>query len=113
MFWRVCGTVCSTLLILTSSYPQAEYRRGLLDDSTLEQSRKPEAVGGKHYSKSDCVRIARWVTGDHTRQQTLTGIEVGNLWYVLDNCGFLYFSDRRALGERPSMEQIVVTTAID
>jgi len=44
------------------------------------QEKKPEAVGGKYYSKPECVRIARWVIGDQKRLQNLTGIEVGNFW---------------------------------
>jgi hypothetical protein len=81
--------------------------------STQETSTKPEVVGGKYYSKAECVRIARWVIGDDKRLKSLNGIEVGNFWYTLDNCGFLYFSDPKTLNGRPSDEQIDVQIAIE
>jgi hypothetical protein len=81
--------------------------------STQETPPKPEAIAGKYYSKAECVRIARWVIGDDKRLKTLTGIEVGNFWDTLDNCGFMHFSDPNTLYGRPSQEQIDVEIAID
>lgn len=110
MFWRAWRVLGWTLLILALSHSQAQLRQ---DSPAQEQFLRPEALGGKHYSKPECVRIARWVTSDSKRLKTLTGIEAGNFWYTLDNCGFLYFSDRKTLNERPSDDQIEVEIASD
>src|SRR5215469_1992062 len=74
---------------------------------------KPEAIGGKHYSEPECVRIAHWVNAVPKKMATLTCIEVGNFWYTLDNCGFLYFSDAATMNKRPSDDQIDLELAID
>jgi hypothetical protein len=77
------------------------------------KSTKPEALGGRYYSKAECLQIARWVNDDNKRIKNLIGIEVGNFWYTLDNCGFLYFSDAETLNKRPSDDQLEMEVAID
>jgi hypothetical protein len=77
------------------------------------KSIKPEAIGGKFYSKPECVKIARWVTGDINGLKALTGVEVGNFWYTLDSCGYLHFSDLKSLNRRPSDDQLEMDVAID
>lgn len=57
------------------------------------QNGKPEFVGGKAYSAKECLRIARWVIHDDQGFAQLTGVELGNLWFTLDNCDFLYFDE--------------------
>ena len=69
-----------------------------------ESPSRPEAVGGKHYSLDECMRIARWVISQPKNAENLTGVDLGNLWYTLDSCGYLYFSDAKTLffGSRTS-----------
>jgi len=111
MAGRAWGVVGCTLLLLALSHSQAQERQAREQHS---ESLKPEAIGGKYYSKTECVRIARWITGDGLKRlKSHTGIEAGNFWYTLGNCGFLYFSDRKTLNERPSTDQLDVEIAID
>ncbi len=114
MFGRAWGIFgCALLLILMLPDAQAKLGQRSVDGWSEDQSLKPEAIAGKSYSKNECVRIARWVIGRDTRLKALTGIEVGNFWYTLDSCGFLYFSDPKTLNGRPSDEQIDVEIAIE
>jgi hypothetical protein len=113
MCWRILRIFGCCLLLFGSARVQAQAQQSRPSGSTQKQPQKPEAIGGKHYSKTECVRIARWLTRDDKRLKTLTGIEAGNFWYTLDSCGSLYFSDRKTLNERPSTDQLDVEIAID
>ncbi len=89
---------------------------GLALLSTLQTtgaSNLPKVTGGKYYSRAECVNIARQVVGEPNGIKSLTGIELGNLWYMLDNCNFLYFSDQKTSSMSPSRDQDDVEVSLD
>jgi hypothetical protein len=45
--------------------------------------------------------------------KNLTGMDLGNLWYVLDSCSALYFADAKTLSNAPSTAQLDVELALD
>ena len=104
---RGWGTLICVLLVLALSDSQAQVREtsGPQNSETLGNT-KLEVIAGKYYSKGECVRLARWAIHDEKRLKALTGIEVGNWWYVLDTCGFMHFSDPKTLYDRPSTDHI-------
>jgi hypothetical protein len=69
------------------------------------QNVRPEFVGGKAYSSQECLRIAKWATHDDEGFNQLTGVELGNLWFTLDNCDFLYFDETQP-HPKPTKTQI-------
>src|SRR5262249_35062624 len=100
-----------TLLILVVSNAQGTPGQG--NSSGHDQLQRPDAIAGKHYSKSECMQIAHWVTADEKKLKSLTGTEVGNFWYTLDSCRALYFSDRNTMSAAPSIDRLELETAFD
>jgi hypothetical protein len=78
-----------------------------------QSATRPEAIGGKWYSQGECLQIARWASQKPRNVKELTGIDLGNLWYTLDNCMFLYFSDATTLRKPPSPDQLNLDIALD
>ena len=72
---------------------------------------KPEFIGGKAYTRQECLRIARWVIQDNKGFYALTGTELGNLAQILDDCDFLQFNETTSHPRKA--EKADVTTALD
>lgn len=51
----------------------------------------PTFVGGQAYSYEHCVKLAGWVEGNPLAIGEMSVLQLGNLWYTLDEaCQFIY-----------------------
>lgn len=68
----------------------------------------PEFTGGKAYSYQHCVALGNWVLNKSEDAESLSAVRLGNLWYTLDNCQFIFgfYTDPR---DRHTAQKIPVS----
>jgi hypothetical protein len=82
------------LSIQTDPVVSARYADALKNHPELlggKYKDSPTFVGGQAYTYDHCVKLARWVLENDRAIRELSAVELGNLWYTLDDgCQFIY-----------------------